>query len=94
MQNIIQRVFKAKKATQKLHGITEGTIWRTATDDPDEDDARDTLAIKEAGFKRSDFFKPVRVDHLVVDDMPAEGVFDSAFCDRYKLAEDGKSWLL
>ncbi|EHW3546337.1 hypothetical protein K2S58_004364 [Salmonella enterica] len=94
MQNIIQRVFKAKKATQKLHGITEGTIWRTATDDPDEDDARDTLAIKEAGFKRSDFFKPVRVDHLVVDDMPAEGVFDTAFCDRYKLAEDGKSWLL
>ncbi|EAT0258396.1 hypothetical protein EXO80_26430, partial [Salmonella enterica] len=94
MQNIIQRVFKAKKATQKLHGITEGTIWRTATDDPDEDDARDTLAIKEAGFKRSDFFKPVRVDHLVVDDMPAEGVFDTAFCERYKLAEDGKSWLL
>ncbi|MCH5441370.1 hypothetical protein L2D25_07780 [Salmonella enterica subsp. enterica serovar Muenchen] len=94
MQNIIQRVFKAKKATQKLHGITEGTIWRTATDDPDEDDARDTLAIKEAGFKRSDFFKPVRVDHLVVDDMPMEGVFDTAFCDRYKLAEDGKSWLL
>ncbi|EID6350950.1 hypothetical protein LCA12_003606 [Salmonella enterica] len=94
MQNIIQRVFKAKKATQKLHGITEGTIWRTATDDPDEDDARDTLAIKEAGFKRSDFFKPVRVDHLVVDDMPAEGVFDTAFCERYRLAEDGKSWLL
>ncbi|EHW6650202.1 hypothetical protein K2011_005258, partial [Salmonella enterica] len=53
-----------------------------------------TLAIKAAGFKRSDFFKPVRVDHLVVDDMPAEGVFDTAFCDRYKLAEDGKSWLL
>lgn len=34
------------------------------------------------------------MDHLVVDDMPAEGVFDTAFCDRYKLAEDGKSWLL
>ncbi|EAA4189245.1 hypothetical protein DPC50_02295 [Salmonella enterica subsp. enterica] len=63
-------------------------------DDQDEIDALSTLAIKKAGFKRSDFFKPVRVDHLVVDDMPAEGVFDTAFCDRYKLAEDGKSWLL
>lgn len=26
--------------------------------------------------------------------MPPEGVFDTAFCDRYKLAENGKSWLL
>ncbi|HEB0785154.1 TPA: hypothetical protein RY256_002610 [Salmonella enterica] len=94
MKNIRQLYFKAKKTTQKLHGINAGTIHRPVGDDPDEDDALDTLAIKEAGFKRSDFFKPVRVDHLVVDDMPEEGVFDTAFCDRYKLAEDGKSWLL
>lgn len=94
MKNIRQLYFKAKKSTQKLYGINAGTIHRPVGDDPDEDDAMDTLAIKEAGFRRSDFFKPVRVDHLVVDDMPAEGVFDTAFCDRYKLAEDGKSWLL
>ncbi|HFW3087543.1 TPA: RecE family exodeoxyribonuclease [Salmonella enterica subsp. enterica serovar Reading] len=94
MKNIRQLYFKAKKSTQKLYGINAGTIHRPVGDDPDEDDALDTLAIKEAGFRRSDFFKPVRVDHLVVDDMPAEGVFDTAFCDRYKLAEDGKSWLL
>ncbi|HFG9338583.1 TPA: RecE family exodeoxyribonuclease [Salmonella enterica subsp. enterica serovar Adelaide] len=94
MKNIRQLYFKAKKSTQKLYGINAGTIHRPVGDDPDEDDALDTLAIKEAGFKRSDFFKPVRVDYLVVDDMPAEGVFDTAFCDRYKLAEDGKSWLL
>ncbi|HGG3148245.1 TPA: RecE family exodeoxyribonuclease [Salmonella enterica subsp. salamae] len=94
MKNIRQLYFKAKKSTQKLYGINTGTIHRPVGDDPDEDDALDTLAIKEAGFKRSDFFKPVRVDYLVVDDMPAEGVFDTAFCDRYKLAEDGKSWLL
>ncbi len=94
MKNIRQLYFKAKKSTQKLYGINAGTIHRLVGDDPDEDDALDTLAIKKAGFKRSDFFKPVRVDHLVVDDMPAEGVFDTAFCDRYKLAEDGKSWLL
>ncbi|HDC2547954.1 TPA: hypothetical protein O7139_002373 [Salmonella enterica] len=94
MKNIRQLYFKAKKSAQKLYGINAGTIHRLVGDDPDEDDALDTLAIKKAGFKRSDFFKPVRVDHLVVDDMPAEGVFDTAFCDRYKLAEDGKSWLL
>ncbi|EDR5178954.1 hypothetical protein CEH78_005020 [Salmonella enterica] len=94
MKNIRQLYFKAKKSAQKLYGINAGTIHRVVGDDPDEDDALDTLAIKKAGFKRSDFFKPVRVDHLVVDDMPEEGVFDTAFCDRYKLAEDGKSWLL
>lgn len=94
MKNIRQLYFEVKKKMQKALGITGGTIWREVSDDPDEDDAKDTFAIKAAGFKRSDFFKPVRVDHLVVDDMPAEGVFDTAFCDRYKLAEDGKSWLL
>ncbi|EGF6519732.1 hypothetical protein IC066_000455 [Salmonella enterica] len=94
MKNIRQLYFEVKKKMQKALGITGGTIWREVSDDPDEDDAKDTFAIKAAGFKRSDFFKPVRVNHLVVDDMPAEGVFDTAFCDRYKLAEDGKSWLL
>ncbi|EEJ8102878.1 hypothetical protein Q6P37_004208 [Salmonella enterica] len=93
MKNIKQMVFYAKKSIQKLRGIIAGTIWFD-NDDQDEIDALSTLAIKKAGFKRSDFFKPVRVDYLVVDDMPAEGVFDTAFCDRYKLAEDGKSWLL
>lgn len=93
MKDIKQMVFYAKKSIQKLRGIIAGTIWFD-NDDQDEIDALSTLAIKKAGFKRSDFFKPVRVDHLVVDDMPAEGVFDTAFCDRYKLAEDGKSWLL
>ncbi|EBT2373301.1 hypothetical protein CGY19_12235 [Salmonella enterica] len=93
MKNIKQMVFYAKKSIQKLRGIIAGTIWFD-NDDQDEIDALSTLAIKKAGFKRSDFFKPVCVDHLVVDDMPLEGVFDTAFCDRYKLAEDGKSWLL
>ncbi|EHC5870107.1 hypothetical protein JR782_000823 [Salmonella enterica subsp. enterica serovar Eastbourne] len=93
MKNITQLVFKAKKGAIAKGVRPEGTAWFD-NDDPDEVDALSTLAIKAAGFKRSDFFKPVRVDHLVVDDMPAEGVFDTAFCERYKLAEDGKSWLL
>ncbi|EKC2494561.1 hypothetical protein OOO55_003661 [Salmonella enterica] len=93
MKNITQLVFKPKKSAVAKGVAWPGTIWFD-NDDPDEIDALSTLAIKEAGFKRSDFFKPVRVDHLIVDDMPLEGVFDTAFCDRYKLAEDGKSWLL
>lgn len=93
MKNITQLVFKPKKSAIAKGVARPGTAWFD-NDDPDEIDALATLAIKAAGFRRSDFFKPVRVDHLVVDDMPAEGVFDTAFCDRYKLAEDGKSWLL
>lgn len=93
MKNITQLVFKPKKSAIAKGVARPGTIWFD-NDDQDEIDALSTLAIKKAGFKRSDFFKPVRVDHLVVDDMPAEGVFDTAFCDSYKLAEDGKSWLL
>lgn len=93
MKNITQLVFKAKKGAIAKGVPPEGTAWFD-NDDPDEVDALSTLSIKAAGFKRSDFFKPVRVDHLVVDDMPEEGVFDTAFCERYKLAEDGKSWLL
>lgn len=93
MKQIRQLYFKAKKTAQKLHNIIAGTVWFDC-DDEDEVDARATLAIKSAGYKRSDFFKPVRVDHLVVDDMPLEGVFDTKFCERYGLAEDGKSWIL
>ncbi|EHK2665063.1 hypothetical protein KCK54_003409 [Salmonella enterica] len=93
MKNITQLVFKAKKGAIAKGVPPEGTAWFD-NDDPDEVDALSTLAIKAAGFKRSDFFKPVRVDHLVVDDMPAEGVFDTEFCERYRLAEDDKSWLL
>ncbi|EJP5249218.1 hypothetical protein NUA43_005144, partial [Salmonella enterica] len=93
MKNITQLVFKAKKGAIAKGVPPEGTAWFD-NDDPDEVDALSTLAIKAAGFKRSDFFKPVHVDHLVVDDMPAEGVFDTAFCERYRLTEDGKSWLL
>ncbi|WP_079972709.1 RecE family exodeoxyribonuclease [Salmonella enterica] len=92
MKNITQLVFNAKKSAIAKGIARAGTIWFDK-DDHDEIDALSTLAIKEAGFKRSDFFNPVRVDHLIVDDMPTEGVFDTAFCDRYSLAENGKSWL-
>lgn len=68
MKNITQLVFKPKKSAIAKGVARPGTAWFD-NDDPDEIDALATLAIKAAGFKRSDFFKPVRVDHLVVDDI-------------------------
>ncbi|MEL4014354.1 3'-5' exoribonuclease domain-containing protein [Dryocola clanedunensis] len=35
---------------------------------------------------------PVRTNWHVVDDLPEEGKIDSAWCDRYELAEDGLTW--
>lgn len=35
---------------------------------------------------------PVRTNWFVVDDLPAEGVLDDTWCDRYELGDDGISW--
>ncbi|WP_313486723.1 RecE family exodeoxyribonuclease [Atlantibacter hermannii] len=40
----------------------------------------------------ADYQLPARTNWLVVDDLPAEGVLDDTWCDRYELAEDGMSW--
>ena len=40
----------------------------------------------------ADYQLPVRTNWFVVDDLPAEGVLDDTWCDRYELGEDGKSW--
>ncbi|EJI7425937.1 exodeoxyribonuclease VIII [Escherichia coli] len=52
--------------------------------------SRGAVAIDDAGYDEDDFKKPVRVNLLVVDDLPPEGVFDTEFCNRYeKGGEDG-----
>ncbi|MGL5386687.1 MAG: RecE family exodeoxyribonuclease [Serratia sp. (in: enterobacteria)] len=48
--------------------------------------------IEDAGLNPKDYFKPVRTDFHVVDDLPVEGEFCDTWCDRYSLADDGKSW--
>lgn len=40
-----------------------------------------------------DYQLPVTTDFPVVDDLPEEGVIDFTWCDRYELAEDGRTWL-
>lgn len=44
----------------------------------------------ESEIDAADYFKPVRTDFPVVDDLPAENTFDDTWCDRYELV--GKTW--
>ncbi|WP_336240471.1 RecE family exodeoxyribonuclease [Citrobacter werkmanii] len=56
--------------------------------------SRMALAMDEAGFDEEDFARPIRVNLPIVDDLPAESVFDTAFCDRYQLGDDGMTFSL
>lgn len=56
--------------------------------------SRMALAMDEAGFDDEDFARPIRVNLPVVDDLPDEGVFDTTFCDRYQLGDDGMTFAL
>ncbi|PTA96710.1 exodeoxyribonuclease VIII [Kluyvera sp. Nf5] len=40
----------------------------------------------------ADYQLPVRTNLHAVDDLPAEGVLDNTWCDRYELGEDGLTW--
>ena len=87
--------FKAKNASvRKSLGITGGFFWCSGTKEKIVL-SRAALAIDDAGFDEDDFARPVRVNFPVVDDLPAEGVFDTAFCDRYELGgDDNKTMVL
>ncbi|MGQ3662037.1 RecE family exodeoxyribonuclease [Citrobacter braakii] len=51
-----------------------------------------TIAMYAAGYKPEDFAKAIRVNLPIVDDLPEEGVFDTTFCDRYQLGDDGMTF--
>ncbi|RHE52005.1 exodeoxyribonuclease, partial [Klebsiella pneumoniae] len=38
--------------------------------------------------------KPIRTDFPVFNDLPAEGVLDYSWCERYQLGDDGRTWTL
>lgn len=40
----------------------------------------------------ADYMLPVRTNVPVFDDLPEECQLDAAWCDRYELSEDGKTW--
>ncbi|WP_213709040.1 RecE family exodeoxyribonuclease [Klebsiella aerogenes] len=83
------------KATQKS-GKADAVIWRSAKTesrallqlDVDLEDAE----IKTGRGK--DYQKPICTDFPVFNDLPAEGVLDYSWCERYQLADDGRTWAL
>ncbi|EPS9633275.1 RecE family exodeoxyribonuclease [Klebsiella aerogenes] len=83
------------KATQKS-GKADAVIWRSAKTesrallqlDVDLEDAE-----IETG-RGKDYQKPIRTDFPVFNDLPAEGVLDYSWCERYQLADDVRTWAL
>ncbi|EMF0925836.1 PD-(D/E)XK nuclease-like domain-containing protein [Klebsiella aerogenes] len=83
------------KATQKS-GKADAVIWRSAKTeslallqlDVDLEDAE-----IETG-RGKDYQKPIRTDFPVFNDLPAEGVLDYSWCERYQLADDDRTWAL
>lgn len=83
------------KATQKS-GKADAIIWRSA-----KSEARAQLQLDvdledaeiETG-RGKDYLKPIRTDFPVFNDLPAEGVLDYSWCERYQLADDGRTWAL
>ncbi|EED1927680.1 hypothetical protein RYH22_004275 [Escherichia coli] len=85
-------VFPVKnEAARKRLGFAHGFYWKS-----DCSQARVLLranvAMLDVGFEPEDFKKPVRVNFPVVNELPAEGVFDTEFCHLYVPGgEDGKT---
>ncbi|MEY7603744.1 RecE family exodeoxyribonuclease [Klebsiella pneumoniae] len=83
------------KATQKS-GKADAVIWRT-----NKSEARALLqldvVLEDAGIETGrgkDYQKPIRTDFPVFNDLPAEGVLDYSWCERYQLDDDGRTWTL
>ncbi|HBY0089794.1 TPA: exodeoxyribonuclease [Klebsiella pneumoniae] len=83
------------KATQKS-GKADAVIWRT-----NKSEARALLQLdvdlEDAGIQTGrgkDYQKPIRTDFPVFNDLPAEGVLDYSWCERYQLGDDGRTWTL
>ncbi|HCB1225689.1 TPA: PD-(D/E)XK nuclease-like domain-containing protein [Klebsiella variicola subsp. variicola] len=83
------------KATQKS-GKADAVIWRT-----NKSEARALLqldvVLEDAGIETGrgkDYQKPIRTDFPVFNDLPAEGVLDYSWCERYQLGDDGRTWAL
>ena len=83
------------KATQKS-GKADAVIWRT-----NKSEARALLQLdvdlEDAGIETGrgkDYQKPILTDFPVFNDLPAEGVLDYSWCERYQLGDDGRTWTL
>jgi exodeoxyribonuclease VIII len=48
--------------------------------------------IEDAELDPKEYFKPVRTDFPVFDDLPTEGEFCEKWCERYCLGDNGQTW--
>lgn len=87
--------FYVVKATQKS-GKQDAVVWFTAKTESRANLQLD-VALEDAEIETGrgkDYSKPIRTDFPVYDDLPAEAVVDFAWCERYELAEDQRTWKL
>lgn len=88
MQNIYAYHLRAKKNVS----VPSLFIWFEAKNDARA--KRDfENHFEDAELDAKDYFKPVRTDYPVYDDLPAEAIFDGTWCTRYQLADDQRTWL-
>ncbi|WP_447874684.1 RecE family exodeoxyribonuclease [Serratia fonticola] len=87
MQNVYPYYLKAKAKSGKKSLFR----WRSASNDGRglRDFEND---MEDAGIDPKHYFKAVRTNFPVVDDLPAEGEFCDKWCDRYCLGDDGLTW--
>ncbi|EGT4370532.1 hypothetical protein AUM47_03225 [Cronobacter malonaticus] len=84
-------VFLVRRA-KKSSGLPDAVLW--CSDDFESAVATLDYLLVKSGNKLSSYFKAVATHFPVVDDLPAEGEVDFAWCDRYQLGEDSMTWEL
>jgi exodeoxyribonuclease VIII len=86
MQNVYDYHLKAKQKS----GNASLFIWFEAKNDARAKRDLENY-IEDAEIDMSGYFKPVRTNHPVVDDLPPEGEFCAKWCERNAL-DDNLSW--
>ncbi|HDJ1441640.1 TPA: hypothetical protein PPN70_004090, partial [Serratia rubidaea] len=86
MQNIYAYYLKAKQKSGKPSLF----IWYEAKNDARAKRDLENL-IEDAELETGDYFKAVRTNYPVVDDLPPEREFSDTWCDRYAL-DDNNTW--
>lgn len=86
MQNVYSYYLKAKQKT----GLPSLFIYYSAKNDARALRDLDNH-IEDADLDPKNYFKAVRTNFPVYDDLPEEGVFDATWCSRYQL-DDKNDW--
>lgn len=83
MQNVAAYLYRAKQKSGKPHLY----VHFEAKSDDHAETKRDYLFM-EAGYAKTDYFAPVRINFPVVDGLPADGAFSESFWLSWALEGD------